>query len=378
MKAFLAKFFWFLLPLGILFAPVLLILSGTGENFRSLDMVLKGDQKYLVGYAYHNENHRYLKWKSIVEGERKKVWAVGSSRVLQFREEMFDASFYNAGFTIRSATHVLPFLESIPKEKYPEVVLLGLDQWMFNEEWDVLQPYREPHFWKDAFQSIPSTTTLRAIYKDLLAGKYGLGVSAHRLLRSSDVYKVGLNAVVNHKGFRKDGSIDYGMQISKLLQSDSTANDYQFKETLQLIEEGTGHFRPSTQVSPYVLSEVERILEYCKEQGIFVIGILPPFTNVVHQKMQELNSYQYIDGLHPALAVPFSQYGFEVWDMTHLNTFGSGDKEAIDGYHGGEVTYLKLLLHLMEHNSRIRLYTDPGKLSEDLKSRINRYSVYAY
>ena len=55
-----------------------------------------------------------------MEKDRFDVWALGSSRVLQFRSRMFEKSFYNAGYTMEGVGDFLPFMQSIPAEKYPE------------------------------------------------------------------------------------------------------------------------------------------------------------------------------------------------------------------------------------------------------------------
>ena len=65
-------------------APAYFILSASKENYFDIDEIIASDTNYLIGYAYNQENYRYLKWKTLVEKEQKDIWALGSSRVLQF------------------------------------------------------------------------------------------------------------------------------------------------------------------------------------------------------------------------------------------------------------------------------------------------------
>src|SRR6188474_3306231 len=99
MKRFLINLSIFLLPLTLLLMPPCAVLYRTGENLKTVDDALTADDKYLIGYAYNEDNYGYLKWKTLTR-KKCRVVALGSSRVLQFRDRMFDAPFYNAGFTI--------------------------------------------------------------------------------------------------------------------------------------------------------------------------------------------------------------------------------------------------------------------------------------
>ena len=100
LNRFLSKTIAFSIPIIMLVLPALLLLKNTGENFTSLKSVIQNEEKALVGYFYNEPKIKYLKWKTIQKRNRMDIVALGSSRVLQFREEMFDAAFYNAGFTI--------------------------------------------------------------------------------------------------------------------------------------------------------------------------------------------------------------------------------------------------------------------------------------
>ena len=156
MRAFILKIIKLGLPLIIFIVTVYLFLRLTGENFYSIDSIIKSDKKYLIGYAYNENNYRYLKWKTLIEKDKQNIWALGSSRVLQFRANMFESSFYNSGYTISSISDFLPYLSSIPQDKYPKILIIGFDQWMFNENWDKLKDKKNKDYWKKSFTYIQS------------------------------------------------------------------------------------------------------------------------------------------------------------------------------------------------------------------------------
>ena len=65
-------------------------------------------------------------------------------------------------------------------------------------------------------------------------------------------------------------------------------------------------------------------------------------------------------------------------DMTFLKKYDSGDNETLDGFHGGEVSYLKMLVFLVENNSILKDHVNLLKLKEELKNRTSDYIVYKY
>ena len=130
MKKFIIGILTFLLPFVLIFGIMILILFRTGEFFTPLNKLILSNEDYIIGYHF-NENYYPLKWKELTFNERKQVWVLGTSRVMSFRKEMFETSFYNACGTVTYISDYLDFLKKIPKEKYPNILIVGLDQIMF-------------------------------------------------------------------------------------------------------------------------------------------------------------------------------------------------------------------------------------------------------
>src|SRR5689334_17000957 len=127
MKRFIVRLFLFVSPVLLVLILPTYILVTSKENFFDIDKILAVENKYLVGYTYNEANYPYVQCSHLNLNERKEIWALGSSRVLQFRERTFDRSFYNVGYTITSINDFRPFLKSVPPDKFPEYVILGLD-----------------------------------------------------------------------------------------------------------------------------------------------------------------------------------------------------------------------------------------------------------
>ena len=217
-----------------------------------------------------------------------------------------------------------------------------------------------------------SISIINNVWKDVFLGKYGTNI----LERKNDIEELGLNAILNNKGFLKDGSFYYGNQITYLLENNPLAGDYLFKDTYSRIEEGNRRFEYASELNPKAIDKVKELLSYLKSENFKVIAIIPPFANAVNAKMKELGKYNYMGQIYPSLKPIFDSYGFELWDMSSLSTYHSNDKEAIDGFHGGSVSYLRMMIYMIENNSILEEISDISQLKKDLENRINDLLVY--
>lgn len=356
----------------ILFSVPLFILWKSKENFYSIDKIVLSENKYLISYAYNENNYGYLKWSYLNSNNRKSIWTLSSSTVLQFRSQMFDTSFYNAGFTIVSIYDFRQFLKSLPDNKYPDYLIIGLNHFMFNSAVPSSNSCRSVDSWQNAFTFYPNQSVYINIYKDLILGKYTFSSFQY----DKSIFKIGINGFVTDNGFRNDGSRYYGGQIVKLLNNDSTARDYHYLLTFDRIKQGDRGFQYCKSVDPNALLELSELLQYCKDHKINVIAFLPPFADIVYNKMIESNNYNYLNELFNKVKPIFAKYNFEVYDFSHVSLCGSNDNETLDGLHGGAVTYQRLLISMLESGSILNQVTNIERLKKDLLNKKNNYVVY--
>ncbi len=363
--------FLFVVPVLLYIAIPVVILHRYKENFYDIDKVILSGKKYLIGYAYHEKNYGYLKWKTVTSQDRKEVLAIGSSRVLQFRAQMFSKPFYNSGYTVNGIDQFAPYLKSIPKEKYPAYLIIGFDQWMFNRNTDSLVTEKDSGMWKNSFTFSPENHVIKNSWRDLIQGTYDFFEESDE----SNSIRIGLFAHFRDKGFRNDGSMDYG-DFKMLLANDPEYGDHNYKNTFERIETGTSLFQYGDSVNPDAIRELDELLQFCKANNIEVIAFLPPFANRVYEKMLQSGKYNYLNDLYPAIAPLFRSYNFELYDFSTMQKCGSTDEETIDGFHGSEHTYIKILIKMLESGSKLNEVADIKKLVSDREKRINRYNVY--
>jgi hypothetical protein len=288
---------------------------------------------------------------------------------------MFSSSFYNAGFTIESILDFKPFMEGIHHSKYPKMIIISLDQWMFNSNWDAMEKPRKPKdYCKTSYQFIPSVGVLKMTLKDISKRKYRL----KDLLNDEETCKIGLQAKVNNKGFRNDGSMTEGSDIQKRLNNDQTLEDFGFRNTLKRIELGINRFERGDTLNTKSLKVLDEFLSFCHQHQIEVISFLPPFAQSVNEALEKSGRHNYIANIEKAVRPIVENYGFELWNFQHLNLHGISDKDMIDGFHGGEQVHVKMLLHMLGNNSIIKKHTRENLLQNALNKQKSTFEVLPY
>lgn len=377
MKKFTIKLLAFITTFLVFYGFPAYYLTLSGEAFFNIDTcvehIVKNDKQLLIGFSLDGSLYRPLKAKTIHSIDKQDVIALGSSRVLQFRQEMFNSKFYNAGSTVRSIRDFQLFLSLLPPKKMPDTLIIGLDQWMFNEAFDDLKSsFTRQDYQNNTTESLGSFTKKSwQFYKEYFNGR----INIDRVY--SGVRKpVGLNAFLKSSGFRNDGSFLYGLQIEKLSKGDPSANDFEFSNTFERIKEGNRRFQPCQEVNVKALKSLETFLAYCKSKNIKVVSFLPPLANAVFDEMQKSDRYIHLNLLPKVLTQIFDKYDYEFYNYNNLHLSGSSDSEAIDGFHGSEKTYLRIIIDMLKNGSVLNKHCNLLELESVLKRSNNNFMVY--
>ncbi len=365
------KSFLLWLPVAVLVLLPLLLLYKSGELL-SLDAVIERQQKdhSLVGLAYSEPNPQY-KFLTTVK-LRPQILALGSSRVMQFRDYFFTEPFYNAGGAVAKIVNFEAFLRGIPDEQKPKVVIVGLDQYSFNANWDNMRTppanfvasksFLTPHSFADTYPNHHQNMLYDAL-SDIVKGKVNL-----KTIFSYKGSAIGLQAIVNGDGYLPDGSYLYTKEIKNPSPS-------RFENIVERINAGTAKFEYGEEVNQNALVALKSLLRYTKEKDVYVVAFLPPYAQVALEKMEESGKYGYIEKLPKELFPIFQSYNYPFFDFTNISSVGSSDKEAIDGFHGSDVTYLRILINMAEREKTLSQYVDQKSLKELLKNRESDFIV---
>lgn len=371
-KQFLIRLILFIFPLFIYFGSLTYILFLSGELI-SVERLVKRESNtpLLFGLAYSNADV-YVKMQSVLE-KNPEVIALGTSRVMQFRSELFKdpTVFYNAGGAVEKLTHLSFFLNTIPEGKEPKIIILGLDQSLFNQN-------PENHLPDDIQQRLVHPPRFGAVWqngvtglvRDYIHGKFEIG---DIFSRQHGIRKIGLNALVNNNGFRNDGSYHYG----KIMADPQSNPDYEFANTFARIAKGTQRFQYSKDVSEQSVQELAIFLQKAKERNITVVGFLPPYAHAVYEKMMSMgDNYAYLKKLKGVLDPVFQENGFSLYDFSDLASLGATDKETIDGFHGSGKAYVRLFIAMAKDNKILKEYADIPYLRDRLNKSANDFEAF--
>ncbi len=369
-RKFFIKIFILLFPfIALLAYPALVIILADEEISvdRVLMLELNAGQATLYGPAFTNDVPYYKLQKTIQNNPD--VLILGTSRVMQFRSGFFQqhVKMYNSGGAVLYLWEYKDFLRNIPKQSLPKLIIIGIDQWQFNPNWrpDRFNLYennvmREPFIrMEHSFLNVLQASYWK-IYKYTFRGRINFLTLLNKLFERR---QIGLTAIIEQQGFRSDGSYRYGDQYLSDL-------DERFNEVPRRIEDNSRLFERSQNVNNRE-SILEDFLEFCKQNGIHVIAFLPPYSLDSIQRMNNLYpDYKYLSNIASTIKPVFSKYNSTFMDFTDPAILGViSDSEMIDGWHGSEKTYLRIIIRLAEADERLRQLVNLKYLRQLLDTR---------
>ncbi len=345
-------------PFSLIYAIPFFILLYTGE-FTPLDRVIERQTQphrtYFNFYYAPNETN-YFKLRSVIL-RKPEVVVLGSSRVLKLRTFFFkDASFYNAGQGAQKISQMKEFIERIPENGQPKVLILGLDQWSFNPagssfgnilykpgtpKWQPLRTFFNQ--WKNVYRDLRSKrTSLSQLFGGL-----------------PDADLIGAGARMTKQGYRNDGSLGvYKMTLmEEERQKQGGVNN--IAVALKMMDKSAPYFERSAVASEETLKTLDELLRLCKQRGIHVVGFLPPYAPSIYEKMlAKGGAYGYLSGLGGRIGALFEKSGFQFFDFSNVRNLGYTDGDFHDGLHGSQKVYLDMFIRMAEKDAGLARLAD--------------------
>ncbi|MEG0179953.1 MAG: hypothetical protein RR508_00135 [Oscillospiraceae bacterium] len=359
MKKFIKNVLLFFVPIILLLSLYAVGLINSGELLSMEDIadkMVSGDAE-LLGFSYRNDSfvHKHL----VASRKSADLLVLGTSRAMQFHDEFFtDLSFYNAGGSAAYLSENLFFLQNLPQQSLPSILILVTDQNFYNEVWsgDVNPDYSYTPTAIDAANKL--SRLLGDFYK----------VRLDKLIFANGD-KIGVAANIRGSGFNRDGSYNYG----EMLTNPKLLNDKNFAETFTKIKNSTARFEQAEEIYTPSLDETEKLLSFCNENNIQVVGILPPYAPSVINEMRSSGQYGYIDKLYSTLLPMYTKYGFELYDYSFLEN--SKDEQFIDGYHGSDRVYAQITLELADKSQSLAPFIKKPDISQLLQDTGNPLTI---
>ncbi len=350
LKAYIFIFIFFLIPIYLNY----LFLRNCGE-FLSTKQIFESQNKVgefnIYGSSIFNDISE-LKLYSY-KYKKPKIISFGSSRVLQFREQFFSKSFYNMGYTATSIHEALNATAAMLTAHRPQVVLLGIDFWWFNENFQKSDAY--------------DLCSQRAVNKIdpahlLLPFKWikdeKITISDYmRLFTLSKTHHIGVGGKLRKSGISADGSCYYTDLVTG---HSNNFGDVSFKETADSVAKGTGRFTHGTSFSEIHFQKFLDLLEIFQKNNVKVILFFPPLAPEINKLMKQYD-YSYIAELRGKL----KKNDVKVYDFTDPNQLlSTNDGEFIDGFHGGDVIYARMLNYIVSREASLKNYVSKDYLEK--------------
>jgi hypothetical protein len=337
-----------------LFIAAYFLLSEIGEL--NIGNVVKRQQSDALVLFSSGINQDVFDYKlRLFEEIKPDVVVIGSSRALQIRAALFNRRFVNLGGAVGTVIDLQRVAKRLSASTHkPELALIFLDPWWFNERYPRI--FAE-HAGRD-FALLPSVSLLfQAVRR----------IPIRRISAEGGRHYFGIAALTTGDGYTGDGSYHYTSIISGARGGDDIA----FAETLQRIKESTRRFETGTHASGKALAYVTDSVDLLEKAGIRVILIAPPFAAPVWREMQRTRGYAYIAEDYRYLS---EQTNVSLFDFSDAATIsGSSDCEFVDGFHGGDTTYARILLDVAAKSPALENLLAGGYV----KQFIRTYDGYA-
>ncbi|PRM89808.1 hypothetical protein CJ671_05455 [Aliarcobacter cryaerophilus] len=327
---------------------------------------LESSVKYQINNnsIYNKANMNTFQYKlELLRIIKPKVLALGSSRVMQFREESFNTTFITAGGAMNHLNEGLLFLKKMIKFHKPELIIIGLDFWWFNQNFN--QPEKFKHEYEEKFKLVDEIHNVLAKFKNNSLNFETLMYGLKKENNLTNYENIGLNSIKYSNGFRKDGSYQY----SSFILGDEKNSDINFSNTFNRIENGNSRFEYGNNLSEERVKIFKDIIKFTQENNIKLILVIPPLANEVIQKMDNFrDKYNFVNEFRKLI----KNSNIEYYDFHDMRDYYKNSCEFVDGFHGGDVTYQRILKKMYDENSILSKYLNIESIKKSIDENVGK------
>lgn len=345
----LRKFFTGLLaPLVICalyagFATLVLVRAG---EYMPLDKIIEKLERTDGHYGSAILQRGFYYKLHVFRARNPRIVALGSSRVLGFRQEDFAQPFSNLGI-LSDLDELYEVATTLFKDgKAPQTVILGVDFWWFHPQATdrvVNRSPENPHIEaNDLFQPALWLMQGKLAWKDVF-----------EIIDESSP-NIGIFGITQGDGFDKAGAYYY----TSTLRGARKSEDYKFKTNLAQIKNSHRKYAHGKEISAAQWQKFLKLVDYMQLQGIRIVMFVPPLAERVYKAMDETGGYGYVTELRKKLGMLAAERNMPFFDYHEGGPRGASECEFIDSHHGGTTVYQRILL-------------DMATKDDDLRGRLN-------
>ncbi|GAA4451792.1 hypothetical protein [Novipirellula rosea] len=347
------RLLWFLSPIVILVLIPELALWKTGETWPANHAAYKqqtATEETLYSREFLSQQFGVYKFAAI-QLRKPKIIALGSSRVMQFRDFMFsplEDSFYNAGGMTQSVTELNEYVDLLENQQLPrpEIAIIGIDPWWIKSE------YQRDKSWlaqqDESYHFAAHINALRTLVRRNRIPELTKAITHSNRSPYFGYRAIGTAPIKFGSGFRKDGSWQYTPQILLEIVETHQFIDREDPPIIERIRFHHGNFSTPATVDPEKTSRLLSLLERLQTLGIEVMVLLPPYSSdCIDALSTDANLKSWWDFYQTHFVDSLRSHGIHVNPAASPKDFGLDDTYMIDGYHPGEVFMGHIVLELL-------------------------------
>ncbi|MAE50274.1 MAG: hypothetical protein CMH27_00530 [Micavibrio sp.] len=260
---------------------------------------------------------------------------IGSSRSMQFRDHYFNGRSYTMGGAIHNIFDFKNAVFHALDTHKPKAMILQMDYWWFHPYYRNGIESKKVPLYKQVKKSL---STIFLPYTWLREGK--MSAEDYRRViagqNNTQECRLGIMAQMQSKGYAHDGSYFYGQTYTHPSESHGFTNE--FENMRDDAYRGAGEIQ---KIDPSRVEIFKSVIERLNSEGIDYAVVFPPFSPSVYTYMQK-NLPNYINVMDKVVdEIRLSQA--TVYDFHDPAKIETVDCEFLDGEHGGQITYAKIL-----------------------------------
>ena len=286
---------------------------------------------------------------------------LGTSRIMGITKKYFDSyKFYNAGTSAsvsRGLDGMIILIKSIPINSLPKYVFIGLDPWLFNPSYPPNQISITSI--KEKIKSISLIYNLLKLirypfwqlrsYRSLIKYKHPW---VHYLFQDRSYNGYGLNAKVFNVGFGPDGSFQRREDYKKTWVD---ANVIDIKKDLLT---DNYRFPAASHIHKYSLEKLKSLLGYLKNNNIYVIGLLPPFSPNFYSALTSMDDRSHFyHEYEENVCLEFNSYDYNCFNFADIQKSAfleDHHDDFIDSMHPGNELLMKITNHIISSDPNLK------------------------
>ena len=283
---------------------------------------------------------------------------LGTSRILGISNKNFDSyKFYNAGISAsvsRGLDGMIILIKSIPINSLPKYVFIGLDPWLFNPNYpnnrtSIKEKIKLIPFIYDLVKFIRYPFWQLRSYRSLIKYEHPW---AHYLFQDRSYNGYGLNAKVFNSGFGPDGSFQRREGYKKTWVD---ANVIDYKKRLL---NDNYRFPAASHIHKYSLEKLKSLLGYLKNNNIYAIGLLPPFSPNSYSALTSMDDRSlFYHEYEENVCLAFKSYDYNCFNFTDIQkSFFLEDHhdDFSDFMHPGNELLMKITNHIISSDPKLK------------------------